>query len=405
MGKYFLLQLKRLLKLLPLVLCVTVVLFSCLMIVYNMFLQLDQEKESNSKIAVAVVGDTEDPFIQMGISALTNMDTSRFMLEIRAMDRESATKELERGKVSVVAVIPDGFFEEALMGKILPIEYISAHGAASFVSAFKDEITVVVTDILLAAQKGIYGTWDIMWDLGYRDTMQQAVDAISIQYAANVFSRANGYTVRELGISDGLDMQGYLLCGLCVLFLMLITLSFAPVLIKKDHSLHHALCAKNMGYHKQFFMEILAYLLALVILIACIFLGGLLAAELFNFHIGTFLPVGVGTLIGNVLLVVIMIGCFSFFIYELCDQLISGILLAFFLTLGLCFAGGCLYPPYFFPESIQNIASVLPTGLARSLIASCLTGQSVSAWGLLGYIVFFAVGAGCVSVLRGQAGR
>ena len=405
MFKYFFLQLKRLLKLLPMVLCVTAVLFSCLLIVYNMFVQMDQEDEANGKIVVAVVGNTDDPFLQMGISALTNMDSSRFMLEVRSMDRESATRDLELSIVDIVAVIPDGFVEEALMGTILPIEYISVHGAANLVSAVKDEVTVVITDILLSAQKGIYGTWNIMWDLGFYDTLQNAVNGISIQYAANVFSRANGYEVKELGISDGLDLQGYLLCGLCVLLMLLITLSFAPVLIKKDHALHHALCAKNIGHLKQYLMELLAYLLILLLLTICMLFALRVAGNVMNFDFRSFFIADRSVVIRNVLLVMLMVGTFSFLIYELSESLISGILLSFFLSIGLCFAGGCLYPAYFFPESIQQLSAVLPTGLARELIAGCISGKLGNSLGVLMYSVFFAAGAATVRYCRGQARR
>ena len=70
----------------------------------------------------------------------------------------------------------------------------------------------------------------------------------------------------------------------------------------------------------------------------------------------------------------------------------TGVLMQFFLTLGLCFVSGCIYPTHFFPVGIQKLATWLPAGLARSQLAGCFTGKSVAIVPLLGYTaVFFGV--------------
>jgi hypothetical protein len=53
-----------------------------------------------------------------------------------------------------------------------------------------------------------------------------------------------------------------------------------------------------------------------------------------------------------------------------------------------------MYPVFFFPTAVQQVAAWLPTGLARTQIASCITAAApASTLPLLGYsAAFFALG-------------
>jgi len=94
----------------------------------------------------------------------------------------------------------------------------------------------------------------------------------------------------------------------------------------------------------------------------------------------------------------------SFCLYQLTAQLLSGVLLQFFVTVAMCFLCGCMYPVFFFPEGLQKLGAWLPAGLARSLLAGCVTGDfPISLWlTSLGYCLVFL----CASRLaRKEAGR
>ena len=60
----------------------------------------------------------------------------------------------------------------------------------------------------------------------------------------------------------------------------------------------------------------------------------------------------------------------------------------FFLMAFVC---GCMYPAYFFPETLQIVGQYLPAGAARVLMANCLTGGYTAGWAwlLLGYSAVF----------------
>ena len=101
-------------------------------------------------------------------------------------------------------------------------------------------------------------------------------------------------------------------------------------------------------------------------------------------------------LLGCVLPVLLLIAAFSFMLYSISRDLIGGVMLMFFVSVITCFISGCLYPVYFFPVQVQQLAQWLPTGIARMQLASCITGNA-PVWTLPALLVysglFIALGA------------
>lgn len=374
MGKYLILQFKRILRILPLVLCVVLVLFGGLMILYGNMIRTAEESEENSVIHVALSGYTDDPFIEMGMSALQAFDSTRFSIEIEMMDEADAISALEKGDIAAYVVIPDGFVDAAMYGEIMPIKYVSTSGAVGLVSIFKDEISGLISEILVACQKGAYGVYNALEDNGEASRANKLLNDATIRYVEFVFIRSNAYSTEELGISDGLGLDGYLFCGLTVLFLLLTCLPFAPIHVRQDHSLGKMLAAKRRPLFAQLGCEYLAYLGGMMLMtaavIAVVCIGGrFFPIPLFDgMDMGRIAPTAV-----SVIPITVMITAFSFMLYELTDNLISGVLLQFFAILAMGFVSGCMYPVFFFPESIQKLAACLPTGIARTHLAGCIT--------------------------------
>lgn len=392
MKTYFYLQFKRVLKGLPMVLCVLLLLFGALMGAYQGVTQLLGREDSTAKFKVALAGYTEDPFLEMGMAALEAFDSTRFAVEIQMMEESEAAEALARGDIAAYVVVPEGFMDAALHGDVMPLKYVSTNGAVGLVSMFKDEITRLISDILVACQKGAYGIGDTLKAQDQRELAYEMMDRISIQYVEFVFARSNTYSVRELGLSDGLGLEEYLLCGLSVLFLCLACLPFAPLRIRQDLALDRMLSAKGRSVAAQTACDFGAYLAGMLLILAVV----LLALAGIGGALGM-LPGG-GNSISLVLsaaLAVLTVTALSFFLYELSGNLISGVLLQFFTILALGFLSGCMYPVFFFPETVQRIAAWLPTGLARIQLANCVTGAA-SPWtlvGLLGYSGVFFCGA------------
>ena len=388
MGKYLQLQCKRMLRFLPGALFAAMVLMCSGLLAFQMLTQQNADREENQKFPFAVCGETEDRFLQMGLSALTSFDSSRFALEVVQMEEQGAARALAQGEISAYVVIPDGFMEAAFSGEILPIKFYTTTGAGGIVSMVKEELSKVISQLLISSQEGVYGMWDAMVDNGLRHKAGGQMDRLALVYVDYIFSRDRIYSLQELGIADALGLEGYLLCGLGVVFLLLVCLPFAAQVIPGDPALGRLLCSKEKPAWQQAVCDFLAYAVTMF----CLLLVLIVAAKLFlpdMFYITEVLP--------KMIPVLLFTAAFSFMLYSLSRDMISGVMLYFFVTVILCFVSGCLYPVYFFPAQVQQLAQWLPTGVARAQLAACITG-STPEWtlpALLGYcLVFVTVGIG-----------
>lgn len=392
MAKYLQLQCKRLFRFLPGALLVALVLMGSLYLALQLFTQQNAGREENQKIAIGLCGETNDPFIEMGLTALSSFDVSRFSLEVREMDEAEAARALAKGKLAAYAVIPDGFMEAAFYGEILPIKFVSTTGATGLISLAKEELSGMISTLLLNSQKGVFGLWDTMDDNDLLDKADGQMDRLSFVYVDYIFSRDRIYSLEVLGIADELGLQEYLLCGLGVLFLMLICLPFAAQMIPGDPALGRMLCAKGKPAWKQALCDFLSYTAVLL----CLVTIAILVAKLCFPEI-----IHAVRLFATLMPVLLLTAAFSYMLYSLSRDMIGGVLLTFFVSVILCFVSGCMYPIYFFPVTAQNIAQWLPTGIARTQLASYITGSASAGIlpVLLGYCAVFA-GIGILAKTR-----
>lgn len=364
MKKYFIIQLKRLLMILPPVLIVAGILFGCLWVVYDASIALNEEAGQQTKYKVGIVGTEGVSYLQMGLTAVESFDSTRFTVEFEQMSEPEAERAMIHGDIAAYVVIPDGFMDAALYGDIMPLKYVSTAGSVGLVSMLKDELTQIIEVMLIESQKGTYGAGNAASANGVSGS--KAIAEISIKYVDLVLSRSKMYAATELGIFDGLGIGGYLLSGLGIVLFMLICLTFAPVMIRKDPSLARMLSARRKTAFAQVLCDFAVYML------------GLLAIAMIVLLMIVFRPDAHVSLrmILLCLPALFALGAMSFLMYEAVTDLVSGVLLQFFITLALCFVSGCLYPIAFFPDSVQKLSSVLPTGLARMQMADCILGRT-----------------------------
>lgn len=390
MKRYCLLQCKRIARYLPGALLAMLVLFGGLMTVFSATMGQDDGK--NQKFQVAMVGTADDFMMQMGLTALRTFDSTQFTMEIVEMTEEEARASLEKGNISAYMVFPEGFMDEAMGGHILPVKFVSTTGAAGVVSVFKEEVTMVISRLLLDSQRGVFGMQDAMGDLDVR--YNGRLDALAFTYVDYILARDSLYSLEELGISNALGLEDYLLCGLFLLFLMLACLPFAPLMVRRDLALDRMLSAKGCSTLAQTLWELGIYMAGFLLLVAVLKLPAALLAPQLKLGLLPMLPV------------IALVCSLSFLLYTLCADLISGVLVQFFTTLALCFVSGCMYPIFFFPLSVQKLAQWLPTGAARNQLTACLTGDSYDrVWLLWVYALVFTGLALAVRVCRVKEAR
>ena len=384
MKRYFISQLKRGIRFVPGLVIVAAILFACLGIVFSAIAQANEE-ESTSRFQIGMVGTVGDTYLELGLAALQMMDATRFSMELLPMEEDAAAAALAKGDIVAYVVIPEGFMSAAMSGHLIPIEFVSASDAADFTTFIKREFTAMVEDIVLSSQYGSYGVGNALVDAGHRAQANKHVNDISVEYVKYVLARGKVYEVSSLGISSELSMESYILCGLSILFFLMCGLPFAPYLIKKDLSLEKVLWIRRCTPGRQVLCEWLVYFLFLMI--PASFLLVVLSET------QTIAPNAVLT----ALPAFFALSAMSYFLFRLSRDLVSGVLLPFFVSICLAFVSGCIYPVYFFPIALQKLSVYLPTGLARMQISACITGKALPETGIP--LILYGIGFLLLSIL------
>lgn len=390
MRKLLNLQIKRVLKIFPFVCLVTLILFICLAVILSVTADKLVNSEEFKKFNIALTGDTDSEYIDLGLTVMRTMDSSRFSIEFIEMSETEAQKALSKGEISAYVVLPPKFIENALNGKNETIKYVTSPGGGGVITLFKNEITDLVTQIVVNSQKGTYGIYDAAVDAGLKSKVNRYVDKISLEYVEMIFNRSEIYEVEELGIKGGLSMVEALCCGLVVLFITLMGIPYIVIFARRDRAFSKLLKARGISVFSQIFCESTANLFAMILMLTVLFGTIGTVAVILNYI--TFKKLVMIYLL--LLPVILMISEFNIMIFEISDSAQSGVLLHFFTGLALCYISGCMYPTSSLPVLVQNISVALPTGLCKDWISVCFTDEYLynCLWGIIVYtVLFFAV--------------
>lgn len=390
MRKLFNLQIKRVLKIFPFVCVVTLTLFICLSLV--LFFTADKliNSEEFKKFNIAISGDTDNNYIDLGLTVMRTMDKSRFSIEFVEMNETKAKKALSAGEISAYVVLPEDFIEKALAGENETIKYVTSPGGGGVITLFKNEITDLVTEIVVNSQKATYGIGDAARDAGLKKQVNRYIDQISIDYVEMIFNRSELYEVEELGIKGGLSMVEATACGLVVLFIILMGIPYVSVFARRERAFSKLLKSRGFSVLGQIFCESTANLIAMLLMVVIlVFVFGTSAVLL---KLASFSEI---FLIFVLLIpVTVMISEFNIMIFEISDSAQSGVLLHFFISLALCYISGCMYPTSSLPVFVQEFSCILPTAVCKDWLSAYFTDEYLylTLIGIIGYtFLFFAV--------------
>ncbi len=388
MKKYFCLHLKRNFKMLPFILAVTAVMLVGVFVVASGMAYLSRNSADKQRFKIAITGDTDNKYTQLGMAVLQNFDDTRFAMELIELTTDEAKQALKSGGISAYVILPENFIERALYGDVDKVVYVTSAASQNVVSMFKNEITELITDMVVYTEKGTYGINEAVTQNGISDPKGKYMNKLSLEYVDLIFSRSDVLVVDQLGILQGATVTEYYVCSLTVFLMLLFGISFVTVCVKKDFSLNRLLISKGNSNIRQIMSEFGAHFITMLALVL-VLLGGcavtltvigkqdLLVSAIFE-HFPFLL---------RAVAVLIMVSAFDMMIFELSGTLVSGVLLHFFLSLGMCYVSGCFYPVYSLPVSLQKISGLLPTGVARELLQGHFTGENIGLQ-LLGIVIF-----------------
>lgn len=373
MKSYFKLQCKRVSKVFVSILLVTLILAAGIGVALVTLIGNYQNSDENTVFIIGITGDMENEYLKWGLAAVQAFDDTRFTMEFVHMEEDEAIEKLSNGILTAYVDLPSGFVEGAISGNLEPIRFVTTPGASGLVTMFKNEITSAIIEMAVDTQKGTNGIADAAYDQGVGELAGDLQFEISLAYVDLILSRGDMITVDVLGISSGLSMVEYYICGLSIVFLMLAGLPFVTIYCRKDDSLNTLLLSKGFSYKKQLLCEWIAHFLSLLCLVLIV---ALLLTSVFIISPDLIPIKEFFAFLLYLIPVLLMLSAFNIMLFEITSNTVSGVLMHFFTTLSLCYISGCFYPIYSFPEIIQAIQFVFPTGLARACLANAFVQET-----------------------------
>lgn len=395
---YFCVQLKRVLKVLPMQLLVNLVVCICVGGLAFFFVRDGVLASGELKYRIGVVGDMSDSYLGFGIRTLQAVDDARFMVELVSVSEDEARKAFQKGELYAFLRIPDGLIESIESGaNDRPVTYVAVEGQKGIGSIVMNEIVDVVSDLVTRSQSGIYGMQKIFVDSGRTEGFWEATEQLNLRYFDIVLNRRKFYDMEILGISNGLSTEGYYFCSILVFFLLLSGINNSLLFSRRSDELPRFLAARGIGAMGQITGEYLAYVgmvtagvLEIFLMLAVVFGNkifyiaeweGMGAEPLFCFFL-KFFPV------------VLLISAMQFLLYELVSNIVSSMMLQFLCGVGMGYLSGYFYPANFFPDTLRKIGEVLPTGVALCCTDNSVTGNTswaATVGGLLYLLCFWGL--------------
>lgn len=389
-ASYFLTQLKRVLRLLPAQMGISFVIWLCVGLL-AVLLVSQKADEGQDRYRVGLVGDVSDSYLGFGFAALQTMDDSRLMIELIQMEETEAAEALSRGELTAVMRVPEGFVSSVVSGENdIHVTYETAQGQKGLAAMVMEEIADAASTLVTASQSAIYGMQRTLYEQEGADRVGRETDRLNLMLIHFVLSRSGFSEVEVLGYADGLSLEAYYFCRIILLVLLLAGLSGSVFFLHRKTALAGILRAGGVGALLQITGEYLAYLVYLCVsfflpfcLLAFALERGMLSlpewegrgAEPFLAMLPFFFAAAA------------MFAAFQFFLCELADGIVNGLLLQLICGVGMGYLAGYFYPAAFFPERLRSVGELLPTGAAARLAESGFlekgaggAGVSVLAW-------------------------
>ncbi len=377
--KYFKLQLKSIFKVFPTILFITVITLLCIALAAALAIEKNGDSDGKQKVKIGIVGNLENTYLDIGLYALQNVDSSRFYFEFTQFEEEEAIKKLNNHEISGFLRVPDGFVKSVARGENMPCEYVTLNSPDNFGTIIAEEVSKTISGILTQSQIGMYSMQDVAYEYNRKD-LGKNINNLTAIYANFVLNRKTTYTLTTTGAADSLSLGGYYVCGLMMLFILLWGISCNRIFSSKNIAFSRMMKISGMKTRNQVMCEYGAYLTVLMIVLMVFSLIVGIAAQFVKLPIPELIGVSVIECMLFVVMalpVVMMITMMQTAFYELIPNRPGAILMQFILAVGLGYISGCFYPNYFFPESVQTLAAYLPVGAGFSFIRKVLSGNLV----------------------------
>lgn len=375
--KYLYLQIKRVLKALPMAVLFTLLLTGILSAVFIMLSGKNQEKQEAMIVRIGVTGATDDPYFSGAMRLLEDIDTAQFSLELQMVTEAEAKDLLRAGKLTGYIIIPEGFVDSIITGENKPIKYVSTSGQAGIGTMLTRDVLSVISNLVTESQSGIYGMHTVYRKNGLQDILYEDEFDLNMRYIRYILKRGVLFEVEENGTQE-LSFTSYYICGIWLFLLLIWGISCSPLFSHKNQALQSLLGAKGVTVWAQIAGEYAAYLLlmegSLLLVVMMLLTGSRIAGVSF----AAFFPMRGGTwgFLWNSIPVLMVVAALQYFLYEVTDGFLNGILLQFLCAILMGYISGCFLPFKSLPESIRGISAFTPAGISMTYLTGRMAGKN-----------------------------
>lgn len=394
-GSYFILQLRRTLRYLPALVVLTLVLCGCAGIFALQCVKDREASEDRKKYRIALVGETDDTYLGFGISVLSRLDDSRYMLDFPSMTEAEARRALMAGEIDAYAKVPEGLTDSVVRGtNDTKVTLVGSTNQKGMAGILVEELAEAASTMIVRSQSAVFGMQNILWENDLGDQWREYTEKLNLRLIDMVLNRTGLCDLKVLGIAGGLSTEGHYLCGITVFFLLLAGIGSSPLFSGRNRELAGLMASRGVGPIWQVAGEYLAYLLPVTICLFGIFLTVWPLWGSGSLEIEEWSDKGILNAAGfffTLFPVVAAFAAMQFFVYEAAEGVVSGILLQFVGGIGMAYIAGCFYPAGMFPDRLRQVGEVLPAGVALRYAGGSLTGaiSFSAAAGLLLYLILF----------------
>lgn len=372
------LECKRAFISLPQIVLGTILFFSLLALILFGGMKLIQSESGFTPIKVALTGDTDGEYENIGISILENMDSTQSTCEFIRMEESEAYDALETEEVSAVLYLPSGFVQSIVDGTNTPAKLTFSGNTKGLGTTYIRMLTDAGALMLGCAQAGVYSAEDFYRANGGEEIRSKSVYNLNMRYISKILSRGNIYTSQQIDAMNGFSVFVYYIGAGIMLFFLLSGIAYSTFIKNTGNAFEQQLrfCGISSAY------QVLVRLISLFAILMTNFLLilGIAYILLHGMHIQmddlAFLSLSqIPLFILRSIPVLILICMILLFLLELTPNAVSGTLLLFLFTFVTGFISGCFLPTEFLPQTLRNLAAFLPTTTLHQYICHTVQGD------------------------------
>ena len=381
------LQGKKYIKMIPVILLESC-LFAVLLFLFGSFASKAIYGDLKVReIKVGIVSEEDSAMTRMLVGFVESMDSFQGSCQFSLMEETEAERALEQGEIYAAIYLPAGVLESILNGENLPAKIVFGHAGSQMETAVFREVAGAGNRLLSVAQAGIYAADELCINVGQKELISEAEDALNQAYLDYALNRNAIFKMHEVTATGKVSLIAYYVVALFLIFLSFVgtIMSRKSVIEPSAHS--DLLAVSGMGYMRQYVAEALAFSGVFALLGTILGVPVLcLVMKIENWGIPGVIEIV--TLLG----VLLMLGAFVRLLSEITGKEAGGIGISLFVQFMMIFASGLLLPSAFLPARIEKAGRWMPYHLWMELLLSCVQKNSEGRGVLLLLICF----AGCI---------